>query len=175
MDRQGQYCIFSTAWGYFGFYAEGGRVRRTCLPCEDATLVEQTLLQDRAGQYDSGLMPHVQQLVMAYFLGEPVAFHGIVFDSEGMSPFRQRVYAELCRVAAGHTVSYAALGQMAGQMHAARAVGRAMATNPLPLIVPCHRVVSASGKLGGFSAQGGVHTKKRLLEHEKVMCRGSGA
>jgi methylated-DNA-[protein]-cysteine S-methyltransferase len=169
MNRQGQYCIFTTAWGYFGFYAQAGSISRTCLPCEDATTVEQALLEGRSGDYDSGLMPQVQELVRAYFVGTPVAFHGIPLSNHGMSPFRRTVYAELCKVSPGNTVSYVELGKMAGKANAARAVGRAMATNPVPLIVPCHRVVSTSGQLCGFSAPGGVATKKRLLEHEKVV------
>ena len=67
----------------------------------------------------------------------------------------------------GQTVSYGRLAEMAGKPGAARAVGRALAKNPLPLIIPCHRVICANGKIGGFSAPGGVTLKKRLLQLEQ--------
>jgi len=169
MNSQEQYCIFSTAWGYFGFLADAGRIKQTWLPCEDATLVEQALMRGRSAKHNSELMPHVQQLVQAYFLGEPASFDAVAVSDEGLSPFCREVYATLCKVPLGHTLSYRELACLAGHPGAARAVGRAMAMNPVPLIVPCHRIVRASGKLGGFSALGGIDTKKRLLEHEKVM------
>jgi methylated-DNA-[protein]-cysteine S-methyltransferase len=69
----------------------------------------------------------------------------------------------------GETVTYAELGRRAGHPRAARAVGGAVARNPLPIVVPCHRVVAAGGGAGGFSAPGGVATKARLLAAEGVM------
>lgn len=81
------------------------------------------------------------------------------------TPFQQKVWKALLRVPAGKTVSYAALARNAGKPKAARAVGAAMGANPIPLIVPCHRVIASSGKLGGFG--GGLPLKKKLLDAEK--------
>lgn len=89
-------------------------------------------------------------------------------DLAGVSPFARRVYEALRAVPAGETVSYAELAARAGSPRAARAVGRAMATNPMPLLIPCHRVLAANGKPGGFTAYGGVATKAKLLALEGV-------
>jgi methylated-DNA-[protein]-cysteine S-methyltransferase len=167
MNPQEQYCVFSTAWGYFGFSAEAGRIKRTCLPCQEATDVERALLGAAPGVYASELMRPAQQRIQAYFKGDPVVFQDIPLCHTGQSLFCQAVCAALAKVPFGTTVTYAKLAGLAGHPDAARAVGRVMAANPVPLIVPCHRVVRADGGLGGFSAQGGISTKKRLLEHEK--------
>lgn len=173
MNPQEQYCVFSTAWGYFGFSAEAGRIKRTCLPCQETTSVEQALLGSKPALYASGLMRPVQRRIQAYFEGDSVAFGDTPLWRTGQSLFCQDVYAALGKVPAGTTVSYGELAGLAGHPGAARAVGRAMSANPTPLIVPCHRVLSAGGGLGGFSAQGGVDTKKRLLEHETAILASS--
>ncbi len=175
VNQRGHYCIFLTAWGYFGFSAVDGRIKRTCLPCHEEVLVLKTLNDAGLGKYDSGLLPDVQQLVIAYFQGDLVSFSKIALFVQGKTQFAKDVYAALCATSPGATVSYSELASMAGHSGASRAVGRAMATNPLPLIVPCHRVVSASGRIGGFSAEGEVDLKKRLLQHEKKFWGGSSA
>ena len=166
MNLQAQYCVFSTGWGYCGFGVQDSRINRVCLPCEEAGFVEQALSESRSTEYVSGLMPDVQQRIQAYFQGEPVSFEDVPLYDSGQSPFCRHVYAALRDVSPGTTVNYAELAERSGHAGAARAVGRAMAINPTPLIVPCHRVVSASGALGGFSARGGICLKKRLLRHE---------
>jgi O-6-methylguanine DNA methyltransferase len=87
---------------------------------------------------------------------------------DGAAPFTRRVYELLRTTPAGQTLSYGQLARQAGSPGAARAVGQAMANNPLPLVVPCHRVLGAGGSLGGFSAHGGTKTKARLLRLEGV-------
>jgi methylated-DNA-[protein]-cysteine S-methyltransferase len=88
-----------------------------------------------------------------------------------VTPFSVRVYEAARRVPPGCTVSYGELARAAGSPGAARAVGRAMATNPFPIVIPCHRVLASGGKAGGFSAYGGVATKDRLLAIEKAPVR----
>jgi methylated-DNA-[protein]-cysteine S-methyltransferase len=90
----------------------------------------------------------------------------ISLDLSRCSPFFRRVYELTRAIPAGQTVSYGELAARAGEPRAARAVGQAMARNPFPLIVPCHRVTAAHGGAGGFSAYGGVGTKHRLLRIE---------
>lgn len=87
---------------------------------------------------------------------------------ENVPPFHRKVYQALCKVPAGKTITYAELAKRAGSPGAARAVGTAMAKNPWPIIIPCHRVVAGNGKLGGYSGRGGVATKVALLELEGV-------
>ena len=101
---------------------------------------------------------------IAYHLGGDVQdFTEVRLDVSGEPAFHRRVYEELRLVPAGRTVTYAELARRAGAPDAARAVGQAMKTNPLPLLIPCHRVLAAGGRSGGFSAPGGVATKERLL------------
>jgi len=80
------------------------------------------------------------------------------------TPFQRRVWAALGRIPLGKTLSYGELARRVGAPGAARAVGQAVGANPLPILIPCHRVIAASGKLGGFSA--GVEIKRWLLGHE---------
>ncbi len=94
-------------------------------------------------------------------------------DLSGLSPFVCRVYQMLRAVPPGETITYGELAARAGSPGAARAVGRAMATNPMPLLIPCHRVLAANGKPGGFSAYGGVATKAKLLAREGVVLAGA--
>jgi methylated-DNA-[protein]-cysteine S-methyltransferase len=99
----------------------------------------------------------------------------IVLDLGGLSPFQRRVYQAARAIPAGRTVSYGALAAQLGKPGAARAIGRAMGSNPVPIIVPCHRVLAAGGKAGGFSAHGGVATKFALLRAEGAAVEeGSG-
>jgi methylated-DNA-[protein]-cysteine S-methyltransferase len=114
--------------------------------------------------------PEVRTLVAAlvrYFSGEPVEFDGIEIEPAG-DPFARRVYEAARRIGWGRTVTYGELAKQIGEAEAAREVGQALARNQLPLIVPCHRVLAAGGRIGGFSAPGGVATKARMLELEGV-------
>lgn len=102
-----------------------------------------------------------------YLSGRPTSFGEIPVVLPRLTPFSQRVL-ELCRgIPFGQTISYQELARRLGAPRAARAVGQALAKNPLPLIIPCHRVVASSGDLRGFSAPGGVATKARLLAWER--------
>jgi methylated-DNA-[protein]-cysteine S-methyltransferase len=98
-------------------------------------------------------------------------FLDIPLHVSNMTPFQQAVIERCRRIPAGETLSYAGLGKAAGHPGAARAVGRVMATNRFPLIVPCHRVVSATGAIGGFSAPDGIDMKRRLLMPEQTIRR----
>lgn len=100
----------------------------------------------------------------AYFAGDLEALHGVRVDLEGRTPFSSMVLAALRGVPAGGITSYGRLAAAVGRPLAARAVGRAVGANPVPLVVPCHRVVGGDGSLGGFS--GGVPAKRWLLAHE---------
>lgn len=104
----------------------------------------------------------------AYFAGEPVAFDGIPLDLAGQTPFRKKVL-EACRlIPYGQTMTYRDLGTWVGDPSAARAVGSTMSNNPIPIVVPCHRVVRGDGDLGGYSAPGGISLKQELLAMERA-------
>lgn len=87
-------------------------------------------------------------------------------DLEGQPPFHIDVYHNLCMIPPGKTVSYGELAAMAGKPRSARVIGRIVGGNPIPLMIPCHRVIGADGGLHGFSAPGGVETKRRILDLE---------
>lgn len=98
--------------------------------------------------------------------GDPKSLAEVPVDLSGAPPFAAKVYRELRKVGPGETVTYGELARRAGSPGAARAVGRAMATNPLAPFIPCHRVVGHDGSLTGFSAPGGIDFKGRLLASE---------
>jgi methylated-DNA-[protein]-cysteine S-methyltransferase len=117
--------------------------------------------------------PHIAAVVdqaTRYFDGEPIDFAPIEIDLSQVDPFRRSVYDALRKVGFGETVTYGELAKRAGatQPQAAQDVGIAMARNPVPLIIPCHRVLAAGGKLGGFSAPGRTETKEKMLALEGV-------
>ena len=87
-------------------------------------------------------------------------------DLRKVSAFNKRVYAEALKIPRGKTITYGMLAAAIGDKGAAQAVGRALGDNPIPLIIPCHRIVAANGAMHGFSAPGGVASKRRLLEIE---------
>ena len=104
-----------------------------------------------------------------YFDGEETDFSQVPVDLAGQDAFFAQIYDALRRVGWGRTTTYGALAKEVGAgRETARDVGEAMARNPAPLIIPCHRVLAAGGKIGGFSAPGGSKTKARMLELEGV-------
>ncbi len=104
----------------------------------------------------------------AFAAGKSDNFLDVAIDTSAMTAFRRRVTERCRKIARGETLSYAELAELVGSPQAARAVGSVMARNPLPLVVPCHRVLGSAGKLGGYSAPGGLATKRKLLAMERA-------
>jgi methylated-DNA-[protein]-cysteine S-methyltransferase len=104
--------------------------------------------------------------LMEYFCGARCSFE-LPLAPQG-TPFQLRVWRELAKIPYGETVSYAAIGRRLGLAKGARAVGLANGANPLPIVVPCHRVIGADGTLTGFG--GGLHIKRSLLALEGAAC-----
>lgn len=112
--------------------------------------------------------------VVALTRGEPVAFTDVTFDMDGVPAFNRQVYDIALRIPPGATLTYGEIATRLGQPEAARAVGVALGQNPFPPLVPCHRILMAGGRIGGFSAPGGITTKRRLLAIESVLAKASG-
>src|SRR5690606_19947150 len=106
-----------------------------------------------------------------YAEGEAVDFSAVKLDLAGMPDFNRRAYDLLLKIGWGETTTYGALARQLGDVALSRAVGAAMGANPIPLIIPCHRVLASDGKPGGFSAPGGAESKLRMLELEGVSVR----
>lgn len=173
MSKVIAYTVFRTRWGYFGLGGTGGALVRTVLPMRAREMAEALLRSvgpgsgAAAAKYDKALFNSLQEQITAYFEGVYVDFHKdipLLFD--GFSAFGRSVLAACRGVTYGSTISYGQLAARAGSPKAARAIGGVMAKNPVPLIIPCHRVVRSDGKIGGFSAAGGVPLKRRLLKME---------
>lgn len=103
----------------------------------------------------------------ALLAGEQRSLREVALDETAVSPFHRRVYAATREIPPGRTRTYGEIARAVQAPQAARAIGRAMGQNPFPIVVPCHRVVGASGQLVGFSAHGGLDTKRRLLRIEQ--------
>lgn len=106
--------------------------------------------------------------IVALLAGQACDLRGVPLDDHGIDPFRRAVYAATRDVPPGSTRSYGEIARAIGRPDAARDVGAALARNPYPIVVPCHRIVAANGALTGFSAPGGLATKRRMLELEGV-------
>lgn len=151
-----------------------GNKLRLIVNWQDSKLIEISLLWADGEKSSDALSETAQQLqacLLRYESGEHVHWPQISFALENMTPFGQKVLTALLRVPYGETVSYGELATLAGSPNAARGVGQVMARNRWPLLIPCHRVVAASG-IGGFSAQG-VSMKRYLLGLEGVLPLGS--
>lgn len=104
--------------------------------------------------------------IRAVLEGERRDLRDIRLDERGIDPFRRRVYAATRDIQSGVIATYGQVARAIGEPDAARDVGAALARNPTPVIVPCHRVLAANGALHGFSAPGGIETKRRMLQLE---------
>jgi methylated-DNA-[protein]-cysteine S-methyltransferase len=166
------YLVFETAMGFCAIAWSDEGVARFQLPTKSVEAAER-LMRRRVPDADPGAPPQDIGAVVAaarrYFSGEETDFSQVRLDLGDEDAFFRRIYEALRLVGWGGTTTYGALAKEAGAgREGARDVGEAMARNPVPLIIPCHRVLAAGGKIGGFSAPGGSRTKMRMLELEGV-------
>ena len=166
-----KYVTFETKFGFYGILSDQGGILRTSLPVPDRKTSEKHLLEGlEGGKYSSGLMIGVQKQIKLYFSGTYVEFDdNISLLLDDLSQFSQDILNACLKIPYGQTVSYGELAKMANHPKAARAVGNAMGNNPIPLIIPCHRVLKSDSSIGGFqrSRPGGINLKKRMLALEK--------
>jgi methylated-DNA-[protein]-cysteine S-methyltransferase len=164
--------VFATAAGDCGIaWRPDGAIARFHLPLPAAEATRAIVRRTPSAVLSDPPEPvaAVISSVRAYFDGTPTDFGSVALDLRPHDDFAARVYAHVRRIRWGETTTYGAIAKALGaDPEAARDVGRAMARNPLPLLVPCHRVLAAGGGIGGFSAPGGAVTKRRMLALEGV-------
>jgi len=159
-------CLYESPVGWIALLGTGAGLRRISLQPEPGDALAglgeaaQTALDDSAEFADA------RSALDAYFAGDVSALDRIKVDLSGASPFFSAAWQACCAIPPGETRSYQWLAEAAGNPMASRAAGQAMARNPLPLVIPCHRVVGSNGGLHGYGG-GGVGVKARLLELER--------
>jgi methylated-DNA-[protein]-cysteine S-methyltransferase len=170
MAAQG-FALFDTAIGCCGIAWGAHGVVGVQLPERHDRATRDRLSRRFPDAGEAGPPSDIQQAIdsiVALLRGEARDLSCITLDMDGIPPFRQAIYAVLRGIRAGATLSYGEIATRFGDGIAARDVGDAMGKNPFPIIVPCHRVVASGGKIGGFSAAGGITTKLRLLNIERA-------
>jgi len=163
------FTLFDTAIGRCGVAWSDRGLVGVQLPEASAAETRERMLQRFPAAAETAPPPKVQIAIdgiIALLRGQQNDLSAITLDMEGVAPFHRRVYETARAIPPGKTLAYGEVAARLGAAGAARAVGQALGHNPFPIIVPCHRVLSAGGKIGGFSAHGGTATKRRMLALE---------
>lgn len=159
-----KYRIIDTAFGYVGIAATEKGIATITLPFETEEEVMISLGEKLSnGDLDPELLPDLTGRIIEYFTGENVSFDDEL-DITSASEFQKKVWQAARLIPYGETRSYLWVATQAGNPRASRAAGRALGRNPLPIIIPCHRVIAGNGGMGGFT--GGIEMKMRLLALE---------
>jgi methylated-DNA-[protein]-cysteine S-methyltransferase len=165
------FTLFDTPIGRCGVAWDGEMIVGVQLP-EARVADTRARLRDRFDGARAGTPPPPVQSaidsIVASLRGEADDLVDIPLDLASLPPFRRKVYEVVRTIPPGETMSYGEVAAAVGSPGAARAVGQPLGRNPYAIVVPCHRVLAAGGKTGGFSATGGVSTKLRMLAIEGV-------
>jgi methylated-DNA-[protein]-cysteine S-methyltransferase len=158
--------VWASEWGRFRLATEAGRLTGLLLPAPDDAQTAQAGERPWAEGNDATVDVIVSALRI-YLGGADPDFDRLPIAPAGATGFRAEVWAAMREIARGKVRTYGDLAEAIGRPGAARAVGGACAANPVPLLTPCHRVVAANRRIGGYSAAGGVEVKARLLSWEQ--------
>jgi len=162
------YAAWATAWGPMGAVTSATGLRRIILPHYQMNDLKQLLQWENEGAaLDEKPFERLIELTRNYFNARGADFSEIACDLPAEGTFSGKVLRACRAIPAGQTMTYSSLAKQIGAPDSARAVGTALGKNPLPLVIPCHRVINAFGGMSGFSAPGGVDVKRRMLELEK--------
>ncbi len=167
------FTLFDTAIGRCGIAWGARGIVVVQLPEADVRVLRTRIARAVPDAREAPPPPEVRRAIdaiAALLDGEPRDLADVVLDMERVPEFNRRVYAVARAVPPGETITYGEIAERIGERGAAQAVGQALERNPFPIVVPCHRVLAAGGGIGGFSARGGVATKRRMLAIE-----GAGA
>lgn len=166
-----EFTFIHTDWGVVGIIARGALLVRLILPTRNE---EQALSMiekfDATASLQRNLLPDLQQDITDYFQEKPVHFK-VRLDLSYTNDFGRKILRVCEQIEYSQTWSYGQLASQSGHPRAARAVGKIMAQNQTPIILPCHRVIAADGRLGGYSAGEGVSFKEKLLKMEAAESR----
>jgi methylated-DNA-[protein]-cysteine S-methyltransferase len=163
------FALFETAIGCCGIVWSARGIAGVQLPERGEAATRNRLLRRFPAASEAAPAAGVQRVIddiVALLGGERRDLGGVTIDIGAVPEFHQRVYEVARAIPAGATLSYGEIAERLGDRNLARDVAEALSQNPCPIIVPCHRVLAAGGKPGGFSAPGGVATKLRLLTIE---------
>jgi methylated-DNA-[protein]-cysteine S-methyltransferase len=169
------FALFDTAIGRCGVAWRERGIVSVLLPEGSDAKTRSFIVRRFPGAREEQPPPAVERAVrdiVALLRGEPKTLDDVLLDMEGIPAFHRRVYNVARTISPGKTLSYGDIAARLGKAGSARAVGQALGRNPFPIIVPCHRVLAAGGKVGGFSAYGGTATKLRLLTIEGARPNG---
>ena len=170
------FAVFETALGWGGIAWSAHGVAGVQLPARHESAVRAQLRARFRGATECAPSQTIQRAIdaiTALLRGEQTDLGFIAIDLDGVPEFDRRVYAVARTIPPGETLSYGGVAKRLGEPLLTREVGQALARNPFPLVVPCHRVLARGGQPGGFSAPGGVTTKLRLLAIEGADAAGS--
>lgn len=168
-----QHLVFETELGFVAIAWSPTGLTHLALPERSRETAERRAARWTAGaaataEETPAFVSEAVSLIRRYAQGETIDFAALPLDLTGIDPFRRAIYAAALKLGQGEVTTYGELAERAGFPKMARETGAALGRNPLPLVVPCHRILAAGGKIGGFSAPGGTVTKERLLSHEGV-------
>ena len=167
-ERETFYTLFDTPIGLCGLAWNSRGVVGVQLPEDEPSGTRDRIAKRFPESSEASPPPHIQTIVsemIALLNGEARDLSTIPLDMEGVPELHRRVYEVALSIPPGRVLTYGEIASRIG-IDNARLIGQALGKNPFPIIVPCHRVVAAGGKLGGFSANGGGQTKRRLLAIE---------
>jgi methylated-DNA-[protein]-cysteine S-methyltransferase len=169
------FALFDTAIGRCGIVWNERGIAGVQLPEANERATKNRVLRRFPAAREAAPAENVRRTIddiVALLGGERKDFNGVALDYASVPDFNRRVYDVARTIPAGGTWSYGEIAERLGDRNLARDVAQALGQNPFPIIVPCHRVMAAGGKMGGFSAPGGVRTKLRLLTIEGAQPSG---
>jgi methylated-DNA-[protein]-cysteine S-methyltransferase len=164
-----KFALFDTAIGACGLVWTARGIKTVQLPLPDADKTRTRIRQRHGGLAEavppSGVQAAIDGMI-ELLEGKPKDLSGVALDLDGVPDFHRDVYDIARTITPGRTMTYGDIAKRLGGVELSREVGQALGANPCPIVVPCHRVLAAGGKPGGFSANGGVATKLKMLAIE---------
>lgn len=165
------FTLFDTPIGSCTIVWAGERITGSALPAPLTERLADLVARRHTGAGEAAPPPFVAEAIagiVALLSGAPRDLMEIPLDLSGIGDFERRIYAIARGIPPGETRTYGEIARELGDIALSRGVGQALGRNPFPIVVPCHRILAAGGRTGGFSAPGGVDTKFRILEIERA-------